>query len=241
MEEIKVRRYSSFRIIEHLLAIILFSILILTGLSQKFYTFSLSERFIFYLGGIDSVRIIHRYTGLIFAVFTVVHLITGMIIIYRGGGRDIMITRKDFDDIIQNLRYYIGMEHLPALCGRYTYKQKFEYWGIITGTMLMVMSGLILRFPSQSTDFFSGQCIPIAKMIHTNHAVVMSIIVSWHIYNSIFSPGVFPFNRSIFTGYISRSRMVREHPLELATMEGKTVDEILEELRDKVSTGERSI
>jgi len=35
----------------------------------------------------------------------------------------------------------------------------------------------------------------------------------------VFSPEVFPLDTCIFTGYISRERMVREHPLELARIE----------------------
>ena len=39
-------------------------------------------------------------------------------------------------------------------------------------------------------------------------------IVIWHWYNAHFNPHVFPFNPTIFTGKISKERMLREHPLE---------------------------
>jgi hypothetical protein len=40
------------------------------------------------------------------------------------------------------------------------------------------------------------------------------IIVTWHIYNAVFSPEVFPLDTSIFTGRISVERMRHEHPIE---------------------------
>ena len=39
-------------------------------------------------------------------------------------------------------------------------------------------------------------------------------IVVWHWYNVHFNPEVFPFNETIFTGKISKSRMIKDHPLE---------------------------
>ena len=46
------------------------------------------------------------------------------------------------------------------------------------------------------------------------------VITIWHIFNAHLHPDVFPFDASIFTGKISRERMVHEHPLELARLEG---------------------
>jgi hypothetical protein len=48
-------------------------------------------------------------------------------------------------------------------------------------------------------------------------------------WNSVFAPEVFPMDTAIFTGKISRERMLHEHPLELARIEGKTVEQLLAE------------
>lgn len=41
------------------------------------------------------------------------------------------------------------------------------------------------------------------------------LIATWHIYDSILSPDVFPLNKSIFTGYMSKKQMQNLHPLQL--------------------------
>jgi hypothetical protein len=50
------------------------------------------------------------------------------------------------------------------------------------------------------------------------------VITIWHIFNAHLNPDVFPFDASMFTGKISRERMLHEHPLELARMEGRTAE-----------------
>lgn len=226
--ETRYRRFSTMRIIEHGIQIVTFSILVATGLSQRFYSFDISLWFILHAGGIDNVRLIHRVAGLVFTLATAFHIAVaagGMLL--RKWQPTMVITKRDFENTVHNIRYYLGMENSPAPGGRYSYTQKFEYWGILTGGFLMIATGAILWKPLFITRFMSGQVIPAAKALHSNEALVVFLIIAvWHIYNAIFSPEVFPLNASIFTGYISRQRMVHEHILELSRLEGRTPEEL---------------
>jgi len=227
-DDLRIRRFSNFRIIEHWVQMLTFVLLALTGLSQKFYHLDAATWFILNLGGIDSVRLIHRYTGIIFSVAALTHIIIGVIgVTLKKWTPSMLISKKDFQDVTHNIRYYLGMEDRPAICDRYSYRQKFEYWGVLIGAVLISFSGLTLWFPVFITQFLPGEFIPAAKVLHTNQAIlVFSMIALWHIYNSIFSPEVFPLDTSIFTGDISRERMEREHPAELMRMEGKPLKKI---------------
>ncbi len=225
----RIRRFPRTRIVEHGVHVLAFGTLAATGLVQKFYSLDLSQWLIVHAGGIDTVRFTHRLAGVLFILALFAHMLAGIIgITVKKWQPTMVITKKDFTDLVHNIRYYIGMENSPALGDRYTYKQKFEYWGILTGGLLMMSSGFILWFPVLVTHVLPGEIIPTAKVLHTNEAlVIFSIIAIWHIYNSLFSPEVFPLDTSIFTGYISRARMLREHPVELAEAEGKTVEDLL--------------
>ena len=225
----RIGRFHTGRIIEHWTALITVVTLVATGLAQRFYYLDLSQWFIMKAGGIDIIRLTHRYTGIIFSIAALIHIISGIIgVVFKGWQPSMIINKKDFTDITHNIRYYLGIENHPAGCDRYDYKQKFEYWGVIIGGILMIATGAVLWFPITVTRFLPGEIIPTAKALHTNVAFVMFIITAlWHIYNSIFSPEIFPLDTSIFTGYISRERMIKEHPLELARMEGKPLDEIV--------------
>jgi len=228
IQEQSVRRFSPGRSVEHVAHVLTFIVLVCTGLSQRFYSLEISQWIILHLGGIDNVRLIHRFAGVICSLEVITHLIVAAIgIVYRKWQPTMVITKKDFTDVVHNIRYYLGLENYPTRGGRYTYKQKFEYWGIFTGMLLMMLTGFILWFPAAVTKFLPGEIIPAAKVLHTNEALVVFLIIAiWHVYNAIFSPEVFPLDSSIFTGYISKARMLREHPDELAEMEGKPLEEI---------------
>lgn len=222
----RVRRFHPARITEHWFHVTIFVVLACTGLAQKFYYLDASQWLILHFGGIDRVRMIHRFTGILCTISIAVHVIAAVVgIVGRKWQPSMVITKKDFTDLIHNLRYYLGVENTPALGGRFTYKQKFEYWGILTGVLLMIASGIILWFPVTVARYLPGELIPTAKVLHSNEALIILLIIAiWHIYNAIFSPEVFPMDTSIFTGYIARERMLREHPLETVFPEEKPED-----------------
>ena len=227
--EERVRRFSPARIAEHWTHVLTFGVLVCTGLSQRFYALGISQWNILHLGGIDTVRIIHRVAGVVFSIGVALHMAIGIIgMVYKKWQPSMIITKKDFTDVIQNVRYYIGLERDPARGGRYTYKQKFEYWAILTGVLIMIFSGLILWFPVLVTKILPGEFIPAAKVLHTNEALVVFLIIAiWHIYNAVFSPDVFPLDTSMFTGYLSKERMLQEHPLELEENQETPLESVL--------------
>lgn len=228
-DERKIRRFGTGRIVEHLVLIVAVCVLAATGLSQKFHTLGLSQWLIMELGGIDSARLIHRLAGAALSALLAVHAAVAFFgLTARKWQPSMMISKRDFLDAAHNIKYYIGIEQRPALCDRYDYKQKFIYWAVLTGALMMTASGYMLWFPVQVARVAPGELIPVAKALHTNEALVIFLLISvWHIYDSIFSPDVFPLDTSIFTGFITRRRMLRSHPLELARMEGREVSELL--------------
>jgi len=224
------KRFTTSRIIEHWVQLMTFSALVITGLSQRFHTLDISWWFIRHAGGIDNVRLIHRYTGILFTSVIAAHVAVAVFgLVIRRWQPSMVITKNDVLNAVHNIRYYLGNEQYPAAGERYSYTQKFEYWGILTGGLLMIVTGAVLWKPLFITRFMTGEIIPAAKVLHSNEALVVLIIISvWHIYNAIFSPEVFPLNMSIFTGSISRERMIHEHILELARIEGTTPEKIRE-------------
>jgi formate dehydrogenase gamma subunit len=214
-----IRRFSAWRMLEHHLNALAFITLVVTGLSQKFHEARWAEWVILQLGGIDQTRAIHRAAGALFAFLLVLHLAVGMWgMLRRGWAPSMIVNRNDFRDAVHNLRFYFGMEDHPAHCDRFDYKQKFEYWGVIMGGVLMVATGAALWFPTlvfRLMPWLPGQVLPAAKVAHTSEATMaFLIIVTWHIYNAIFSPEVFPLDTTIFTGKISAERLKHEHGAE---------------------------
>ncbi len=215
-----VLRFSLRQRVEHFCVMTLFIVLSVTGLPQKFFQASWAAGLIQVLGGIDRVRWFHRAAGISFAVLTAVHLMTAIGLVASGRAAfSIVPTRKDFTDAIETLRYYLGLSERPARFDRFDYRQKFEYWGLVLGAVVVIATGLILYFPIAFTRFFPGELVPAAKAAHGNEGLMaFLVVILWHIYNAHLNPDVFPFDTTIFSGRISRERMRHEHPLEYDRM-----------------------
>lgn len=207
---------------EHFLTMLTFLALLLTGLPQKFDDASFSVWIVNNLGGIDRVRFLHRVFACAFMFGSFYHLAALGVGMARRSFRPTMVpTLRDFLDSIIMLRYSIGLSPNKPLFGRYDYRQKFEYWGIVLGAVIMIISGLLLWFPTYATRLLPGEIVPASKEMHSGEALLaMLVIVVWHLYSVMLSPVHFPGDFSIFSGKISRETMLKEHPLEYAELLG---------------------
>ncbi|MGE5357921.1 MAG: formate dehydrogenase subunit gamma [Bacteroidales bacterium] len=216
-----VTRFNVRQRIEHIAIMSLFIILSVTGLPQKFYQAGWAETLIVWMGGVDRIRFFHRLAGILFTLLTFTHLTTAIGLVMTGRSKLSMVpTRQDFTDAIVTLKFYLGTSDEHAKFGRFDYRQKFEYWGLVLGAVIVIATGLVLYFPLLVTRFLPGELIPAAKLAHGNEALMaFLVVILWHIYNAHLNPDVFPFDTSIFTGKVSRERMEHEHPLEWAEIE----------------------
>ena len=150
-------RFSVRQRIEHACVALLFIILAVTGLSQEFFPMHWAEWLILAMGGIDRVRWIHRSAGIAFTMLVVFHFGAGLWqAVTRQTTPAIVPTRKDFRDAIMMVRYYLGLSEEHPRFGRFDYRQKWEYWGLVLGSIVMIVTGFMLYFPILTTRLLPG-------------------------------------------------------------------------------------
>lgn len=216
------RRFALPQRIEHIVQLVSFSVLALTGLPQKFAEMPFAVGMINLIGGIETVRIIHRWAAVILMVASIFHIATMGYKVFVTRSRLTMLPGpKDATDAIQALGYNLRIFKQPPKMGYFSFGEKAEYWAFIWGTLVMVMTGFMLWNPIATTNFLPGEAIPAAKAAHGAEAIlaVLSILI-WHFYNV----HVKVFNRSMFTGYISRHEMEHEHAAELERIESGYIE-----------------
>ena len=219
------RRFLRFRLayrLEHWLLVLSFTTLALTGLAQKFAQNDVSFALINALGGIESVRVIHRIAATVLVLESIYHLgIVGYNLIVRRYKADLMLYPSDLRNVAQALMYNLGFRKERPRQGRYTFEEKAEYLALVWGTVVMVVTGFVLWNPIAVTSSLPGEFVPAAKAVHSGEALlaVLAIIV-WHMYHVHLRH----FNRSMFTGYMGEEEMREEHPLELAEREAEAAE-----------------
>jgi formate dehydrogenase subunit gamma len=209
-------RFSLSQRVQHILLIISFSMLALTGLPQSFARMGWAQAWMSLWGGIDGVRKVHHLFATLMAFVFFYHVIEVIgDLIGRRSQRSMLPGKQDLKDAWHAVNYLLGRRPDPPHYGRYDFRQKLEYWALIWGTLLMGATGLVLMFPLFVSGILSGVVVYAAKAAHGLEALLaVASIITWHVYNTHLARGVWPLDTSIFTGKISHERMLDEHPLE---------------------------
>ena len=213
-----VVRFDVHQRIQHFLMMSSFIVLALTGLPQKFSDLGLSQWWVSSLGGLETVRMIHRTAGLTMLADCLYHL---AYLSYRIGVQrrleplGMIPTPKDMRDAARSILYYLGLTPEKPSFGRYTYLEKFDYWAVFWGIAMIGGSGLVLMFAVDAAHIVSGGAISAALTVHGDEAVLaVGWIVVVHLFNVHLAPWAFPMNPAIFSGRMSAARYAEEHPLE---------------------------
>jgi len=215
-------RFSKKQRLEHFVVMTTFVLLALTGFPQKFHEAGASRFLVRIFGGLDGARLVHRVSGFLFAALTFFHLAAAILSTLQNKMKMTLVPdRQDFRDAVRQLRYYLGLEEEEARFDRFDYRQKFEYWGLVLGGLVMIGTGFVLYFPMTVARFLPGELIPAAKVAHSNEGLMaFLVVITWHIYNAHLAPGIFPFDPAIFTGRISLERLRHEHRREYDRLYG---------------------
>lgn len=215
--EISYVRFNLSQRIEHLLFLASFTVLGLTGLVQKYSAAPISQAIMEAFGSIEQTRQIHHAAAFVMMWVTIYHVISVLYRIYVLRVPWSMLPLiEDFKHLYQDVRYYLGLRKHRAYYGRYNYAEKVEYLAVVWGTIIMGLTGFMMWNPITTTKYLPGEVIPAAKVAHGLEAVlaVLAIII-WHMYHVHLKR----FNKSMFTGKITRQEMEEEHPAELDGIE----------------------
>jgi formate dehydrogenase gamma subunit len=205
-------RFDRMQIVQHLALTVTFILLVITGFALRFPD-AWWVRWLASVGLTEPVRLnVHRVAavGLILVGLSHAHYI----FFTRRGKKEfhsILPAWNDLKDLVLNLRYYTWRSKDKARFGRYDYSQKAEYWALIWGTIIMIVTGLVLWFPTMAAKFLPSFLIPAAQTIHYYEAWLATLaILVWHFFFVIFHPEEYPMSWTWLTGKISK-RAVREH------------------------------
>lgn len=223
-------RFPVFYRVLHIIMIISFLTLTTTGMTLKF---SYTQWALFIsrlLGGVEVTGFLHRCAAVALFGLFVAHL-WHLIVLKRSGSKSfkqllfgpdsILFSKKDWQELIASIKWYTGKGEYPRY-GRWTYWEKFDYFAVLWGIMVIGISGLILWFPEAFTHVLPGWAINVATIIHSDEALLAAgFIFTIHFFNTHFRPEKFPMDTVIFTGRMSIEELKRERPAEYEELVAK--------------------
>ena len=108
-----------------------------------------------------------------------------------------MFNKKDLQDIVGMFAWFFGRGPKPQF-DRYTYWEKFDYFSLVVGTVIIGVTGFMMWFPLQTTEFLPGIFLNIALVIHSNEALLAMgvIFIFVHFFSAHLKPESSPSTRS---------------------------------------------
>jgi cytochrome b subunit of formate dehydrogenase len=207
---------------QHLAMLLSFTTLAITGLVQKYALNSVSIAIIRFWGGVENIRATHHVAATLLMLVAVYHLISmGYKVLVLRRRMSMLPSLQDIKDAWSVFVRNLGLGKSITQMGRYTFEEKAEYWALVWGILIMGLTGFIMWNPLATVKFLPGEVIPAAKAAHGAEAIlaVLAIIV-WHMYGVHLKR----FNKSMWTGRLSETEMLHEHPLELADIKAGMAD-----------------
>ncbi|NOX53370.1 MAG: hypothetical protein GXP27_02815 [Planctomycetes bacterium] len=215
-------RFSSFHRIGHAIMLCSFLGLALTGLPLKYSSYEWAHALANLLGGFESTGTWHRFFGLInigclavYVGFFLRQIARGL---RRGKGLTSLIfgpdspvpNRRDVRDCFEMIRWFVGLGPKPTF-ERWTYWEKYDFWGACGDIAVIGFTGLVLWFPNAFCAYLPGEVLNIAKVIHSTQAFLATgFVFAIHFFNTHLRPEKFPMDMSVLTGLVSEEEFREE-------------------------------
>jgi cytochrome b subunit of formate dehydrogenase len=221
----KVRRFTRLEAVEHQLNLIAFFVLVFTGFALKFPDAGwvrLTES----LGLTEELRgLTHRIMAVIMIAVAVVH--TCYLIFTKRGRRDLVSLMPRISDVrefLHNMAYHLRLRKDRPYFPRFDYTEKAEYLALLWGTSVMILTGLVLWFPTIASKHLPAWAFPVAEVIHYYEAwLAFLAILVWHFFFIFIHPESYPINLTFLDGKTTVEHSLHRH--------GEVEDEETEGLR----------
>ncbi len=220
---LQYRRFKPLHSFLHVLVIISFLGLALTGMTLKFSYLGWAQWISEAMGGFESAGFIHRVCAIITFFYFFMHVFDLLRTKRRQkqswkqvlrGSSSMLPSKTDLHELIGTLKWFIGLGKRPEY-GRWTYWEKFDYFAVFWGVGVIGMTGLMLWFPEFFTNFLPGWFINVATIVHSDEALLATaFIFTVHFFNTHFRPDKFPMDTVIFTGRVPVEEMKEDRPRE---------------------------
>ncbi len=201
-----------------------------TGLPLRFSESVWARGLASAVGGFGAILFFHKFCALALTVAFLVHVkdIFTRAFVHREkgifwGATSMVGNWKDVKDLYGHMRWFVGLGPKPQF-ERYAYWEKFDYWAVFWGMIVIGFSGYAMWFAPFFARFLPGWALNAALVIHSEEGLLAILFIfSIHFVNTHLRPDSFPMDMVIFTGVESEEEFKHKRPIEYQRLadEGK--------------------
>ncbi len=192
--------------------------LILTGMPLKYPNAFWAEPLMHLWGGPRWAGFSHRAFATLLIAVGVLHLGGAAVATVRKRlprllGPDSMVPLLgDVRNMAQYWRYLRARGSRPQF-GRFTYWEKFDYFAVFWGLVVIGGSGVVMWFPETVTRFLPGWVVNVALIVHSDEALLATgFLFAVHFFNTHLRPEAFPLDTVIFSGSVPEEEVKDRWP-----------------------------
>jgi cytochrome b subunit of formate dehydrogenase len=173
------------------------------------------------VGGFGAILFFHKFCALVLTLAFLIHvkdLVTRSLVHREKGifwGPNSMVANwKDVKDLFGHMRWFLGLGPRPHF-DRYAYWEKFDYWAVFWGMIVIGFSGYAMWFAPFFAHFLPGWALNAVLVIHSEEGLLAILFIfSIHFVNTHLRPDSFPMDMVVFTGVESEEEFKLKRPLE---------------------------
>src|SRR5215472_1976624 len=192
-----------------------------TGLPLRFSESIWARRLASEVGGFGAILFFHKLCAIVLTIAFVLHVkeifTRGIMNREKGifwGATSMVANWKDVKDLFGHFRYFLGLGPKPKF-ERYAYWEKFDYWAVFWGMMVIGFSGYAMWFAPFFAHFLPGWALNAVLVIHSEEGLLAILFIfSIHFVNTHLRPGSFPMDMVIFTGVESEEEFKTKRAVE---------------------------
>ena len=215
----RIKRFSPLQRILHFLLMLSFLTQGATGLSRMYIETSWGKWLSLLFGGYESALKVHKFVGIFMVCGFLIHILYLLFKIdwtnFPGSllGPDSLLSQlKDVKEFFQHIGWFIGAKKAPAF-DRWGYWEKFDYWAVFWGMVILGSSGLLMAYSLASTRFIPGWGLNVALWVHRIEALLAMVhVFIIHLFIAHLRRHNFPMDLTIFEGSTDLEAARHEKP-----------------------------
>jgi cytochrome b subunit of formate dehydrogenase len=225
-DERRVVRFSVAQRLFHFFLMLAFLTQAATGFSRMYIETAWGRALASFFGGYQWALTLHKWVGIFMLFLFGVHLLYVLNKIdwrrFPGSLQDpnsLLPRWFDLRQAIQHVRWFFGRSAPPQF-GRWAYWEKFDYWAVIWGMIVLGGTGILLAYSLNSTRFIPGWTLNVAFWIHRIEAILaIAHVFIIHFFIAHLRRHNFPMDRAMFEGTVSLDAARQEKPAWIARLE----------------------